>query len=144
MLIDRNNIHRIAISRKHIVQVNIAYTEIGDTHYEIYGSYSGNGGGGFFYSNFEGEFSVSDDFFDFEIESKNSDAVTIFHEIEKARLSFEKYDDAGNLETWSGEGKQFLENGKSLGDLTEAYSELASEDLIIDLQDLWNLSFYID
>ena len=59
-------------------------------------------------------------------------------------MSFEKYDDAGNLETWSGEGKQFLENGKSLGDLTEAYSELASEDLIIDLQDLWNLSFYID
>ena len=55
--------HRIVVSDDDFIMVNMIYREIDD---EILGAFSGDGGGGLFHQDADGEFVVSDDFAEFQ------------------------------------------------------------------------------
>ena len=120
--------------------VNMIYTEIEG---EVFGAFSGNGGGGLFYFNKDNESTVSDDLYDFNSSYNHLEETCA--ELEKLRSEFEKYDDAGNIIGISEIGQEFLSQACSNDDgYIAAYTDDASEDFIYDIQDEWNLAFYLD
>ena len=139
--------HRIAVEDLNKVVLNMVYTEIGESNCEVFGVYSGMLSSGphicYFHQDQEGEFLVSDDYFEFET---NQELSEIFRELDDLRNEFEIWDDEQDSFNFSEAGKEFLKANLSIDDdgWIEAYSPKASEDFIYDLQDEWQLSLYKD
>ena len=94
MVINSKKLHRILIAQDDQCLVNMIYAEIEG---EVFGAFSGNGGGGLFYFNEDSECTVSDDLYDFNSSYKHLEETCA--ELEKLRSEFEKYDDEGNITT---------------------------------------------
>ena len=142
MEIDKKDIHRIVVTYEGGPSLNLVYAEVGED-YEIFGAFSGMCGGlGMFHQNSDGEITVSDD--PFEFDTKFVDEVEeISSKIESLRAEFEETDDDGNLIGLSDQGKKFIKGFPENDGEVFAYSEDASDDFIIDIQDDWNLAFNI-
>lgn len=144
MLIDNDKVHRIVVTRNGEAKVNMVYAEVGGEDHEVFGAFSGVGsGGGLFHQKEEDVTVVSDDPGEFNSGFDASDVQAICDQMERLRAEFEAYDDSGELIGLSELGLEFVrdqeedENG-----IIEMYSEGASEDLIYDCQDDWNLGYY--
>jgi hypothetical protein len=110
---------------------------------EVFGAFSGNGGGGLFYFNEDHESTVSDDLYEFDSSYERLEETCT--ELERLRSEFEEYDDAGNIIGISEIGQEFLSQYGSNDDgYIVAFSDDASEDYIYDIQDEWNLKFNLD
>ena len=95
------------------------------------------------YQNNEIEITVSDDPYEFDSEF-GDDVEEISSKIEALRFEFEEYDDLGDLVGLSSAGIAFIENATQEEDgFLWAFSPDASNDFIYDIQDEWNLSFFI-
>ncbi len=146
-MLSNDKTHRISVENLDKVVLNMVYSEIGGSDYEVFGVYSGMLRSGphvcYFYQDQDGEFTVSDDYFEFET---NHDLSEVFRRLDDLRNEFEAWDDEHDSFKFSQAGKQFLANYESINDdgWIEAYSENASEDFIYDLQDEWQLSLYKD
>ena len=146
MELNKNKTYRIAVVDHERVVLNMVYTEVGGDEYEVFGVYSGVISSGphvcYFHQDQDSEFTVSDDYFEFET---NHDLSNIFDELDELRAEFENWDD-GELIGLSETGKKFIASNESINDegWVEAYSEGASEDFIYDLQNKWQLSLYKD
>ena len=144
MELNENTTYRIAISDHERLILNMVYTEVGD---EIFGVYSGMISSGphvcYFYQDQDSEFTVSDDYFEFET---NHDLQNIFSELDDLRNEFEIWDDEGDSFEFSDAGKEFIATNELINNdgWLEAYSEGASEDFIYDLQNKWQLSLRKD
>ena len=144
MDIDKDKIYRIVVaSPGHSPILNMVYAEVGKKN-EIFGAYSGVCGGlGMFHQNNEIEITVSDDPYEFDSEF-GDDVEEISSKIEALRFEFEEYDDLGDLVGLSTAGIAFIENATQEEDgFLWAFSPDASNDFIYDIQDEWNLSFFI-
>ena len=144
MELSENTTYRIAIVDHERLILNMVYAEVGE---EIFGAYSGMISSGphvcYFHQDQDGEFTVSDDYFEFET---NHDLSNIFSELDDLRNEFEIWDDEGDSFEFSDAGKEFIATNESINDdgWLEAYSDGASEDFIYDLQDEWQLSLRKD
>ncbi len=136
------DIHRIGIALNEEWLVNLVYIEIGQVNYEVLGSFSGKGGGGYFHQQIDGVVVVSNDPLEFEVVLSNQILQQTVGYLDRARSEFELNDDQGNVVEISQKGLKFLAPHKSEHGYVEAFSEGASEDFIYDLQDHWNLSFW--
>ena len=138
-----DNIFRIVVTDGEYLAVNMVYQEIDD---EVMGAFSGDGGGGLFHQNADGEFTVSDDFGEFDSQCMDYDALEArATNLEKLRAEFESYNEDGDLEGLSSKGDSFVQDhGKMNNGLTMSFSEDARDDFIYDVQDEWNLNFYLD
>ena len=140
-----SGLHRICIAQSENVLVNMVYTEIGGDDYEVFGAFSGKGaGGGLFFQDTDGDITVSDDPDDFDTSVDSDTTKAIFLELEKLRAELETHDEEGNLTGFSQSGLAFLAGFEANDGYIEAYSADASEDVIYDLQEEWNLNFYKD
>lgn len=139
-------LHRIVCAQDSQPLVNMVYAEIGDEEHEILGAFSGIGGGGGLFHQAEGNMHVDDDPGVFETKLEPDEVQEICTELERLRASFESFDDDGNLVALSQSGVEFVNSSASeAGDgYTLALSESASEDFIYDVQDEWNLNFYLE
>ncbi len=135
--------HRIVVSDDDFIMVNMIYREIDD---EILGAFSGDGGGGLFHQDADGEFVVSDDFAEFQSQCMDLAALEkCAGELEKLRAEFENINEDGDLVGLSDAGLAFVDTfGEASNGCMMAFSEGASEDFIYDIQDEWNLNFYLD
>ena len=146
MELNKSKTYRIAVVDHERVVLNMVYAEVGGDEYEVFGVYSGAISSGphvcYFHQNQDSEFTVSDDYYEFET---NHDFDNIFDELDELREGFENWDD-GELIGFSETGKKFIASNELINDdgWVEAYSEGASEDFIYDLQDEWQLSLYKD
>ena len=143
MDIDKEKIFRIVVAspgRSPIL--NMVYAEVGEQN-EIFGAYSGVCGGlGMFHQNNEGEITVSDDLYEFDSEF-GENVEEISSKIEALRFEFEEYDDEV-LAGLSSSGMDFIKNAtEDENGFMWAFSPDASNDFIYDIQDEWNLSFFI-
>ena len=139
-MINNKNLYRILIVQDDSCLVNMIYTEIEG---EVFGAFSGNGGGGLFYFNEDHESTVSDDLYEFDSGYESIEETCT--ELERLRSEFEEYDDAGNIIGISEIGQEFLSQYGSNDDgYIAAFSDDASEDYIYDTQDEWNLKFNLD
>ena len=135
-------LQRVKMMRNYKIEITI-----GESNYEVFGVYSGMLSSGphicYFHQDQEGEFQVSDDYFEFET---NQELSEIFRELDDLRNEFEIWDDEQDSFNFSEAGKEFLKANLSIDDdgWIEAYSPKASEDFIYDLQDEWQLSLYKD
>jgi len=142
--LSENTTYRIAIVDNERLILNMVYAEVGE---EILGVYSGMISSGphvcYFHQDQDGEFTVSDDYFEFET---NHDLSNIFSELDDLRNEFEIWDDEGDSFEFSDAGKEFIATNESINDdgWLEAYSDGASEDFIYDLQNEWQLSLRKD
>ena len=136
------NIFRILITTYNNLALNMIYKEYDN---EIFGSVIGEeGSGGFFYFNSEQESFYSDDFFEFDTSLDIEDLEDLFHSLENLRAQFEKYDDQGDLLGISSLGLQELQNVIEDKFGMKIYlSHDASLDYIHDLQDEWNINFFL-
>ena len=143
MAINSENLYRILIAQNREPLVNMVYAEIEG---EVFGAFSGNGGGGLFHFNEDYESTVSDDFNEFNSRVLDHEQLEeTCTELERLRSEFEEYDDAGNIIGISEKGQEFLSQADSDEDgYIEVYSDDASGDYIYDIQDEWNLDFYLD
>ena len=144
MEVTNENIYRILIAQNDEILVNMVYAEINK---EVCGAFSGNGGGGLFYFNEGHEASVSDNYEDFKTSllGDYESVENIYSNLEKLRSSFEDCDDDGNIIGISIAGLEFLNNYESDENrYTECYSDGASEDFIYDIQNEWNLNFFME
>jgi len=144
MEVTNENTYRILIAQNDEILVNMVYVEINK---EVCGAFSGNGGGGLFYFNEDHEVSVSDDYGEFEASllGDYENVENIYSNLEKLRSSFEDCDDDGNIIGISIAGLEFLNNYESDENrYTECYSDGASEDFIYDIQNEWNLNFFME
>ena len=139
-------LHRIVISRSEEPELNMVYTEVGGEDYEVMGAFSGICGGlGLFHINLDGEAIVSDDFNEFESNISPSELESVFTELEKQRAAFEAISESGDLLGLSEKGLEFINQFEENDDgVIHAFSDEASEDMIYDIQDEWNLDFYFD
>lgn len=138
-------LHRIVCAQDGQPLVNMVYAEIGDGEHEIFGAFSGMDGGGGLFHQVEGSMQVDDDPGAFHSKFSTDEVAAIFTELERLRASFESFDDEGNLLGLSAFGLEFVKSNGSDGDgYTMALSESASEDFIYDVQDEWNLNFYLN
>ncbi len=122
--------------------VNIVYREVEG---EIVGAYSGNSGGGvfdmrFFHLNQDLEPTVTDDSNDISLVDENFSQKD-FDNLELERSKFENLDEDGML---SKKGLDFLSDIVPNNGIRSKYTELASEDVIYDIQDEWTLNYYLD
>tara|TARA_B110000003_G_scaffold208552_1_gene207473 strand:- start:34 stop:453 length:420 start_codon:yes stop_codon:yes gene_type:complete len=139
-MINNKNLYRILIAQDGSCLVNMIYAEIEG---EVFGAFSGNGGGGLFYFNEDHESTVSDDLYEFDSSYERLEETCT--ELERLRSEFEEYDDAGNIIGISEIGQEFLSQYGSNDDgYIVAFSDDASEDYIYDIQDEWNLKFNLD
>ena len=147
MELNKNTTYRIAIVDHERLILNMVYAEVGESEYEVFGVYSGMIRSGphvcYFHQDQDSEFTVSDDYFEFET---NHDLSNIFDELDELRNEFEIWDDEGDSFEFSDAGKEFIAANELINDdgWLEAYSEGASEDFIYDLQNKWQLSLYKD
>jgi hypothetical protein len=147
MELNKNTTYRIAVVDHERVILNMVYAEVGGSEYEVFGVYSGMIRSGphvcYFHQDQDSEFTVSDDYFEFET---NHDLSNIFDELDELRNEFEIWDDEGDSFEFSDAGKEFIAANELINDdgWLEAYSEGASEDFIYDLQNKWQLSLYKD
>ena len=143
MDIDKEKIFRIVVaSPERSPILNMVYAEVGEQN-EIFGAYSGVCGGlGMFHQNNEGEITVSDDLYEFDSEF-GENVEEISSKIEALRFEFEEYDDEV-LAGLSSSGMDFIKNAtEDENGFMWAFSPDASNDFIYDIQDEWNLSFFI-
>ena len=142
--LNENTTYRIAIVDNERLILNMVYAEVGE---EILGVYSGMISSGphvcYFHQDQDGEFTVSDDYFEFET---NHDLSNIFSELDDLRNEFEIWDDGGDSFEFSDAGKDFISTNESINHdgWLEAYSERASEEFIYNLQNEWQLSLRKD
>lgn len=137
--------HRIVCAQGDEPLVNMVYAEVGDDEYEIFGAFSGICGGGGLFHQSDGNMQIDDDPGVFVSRLSPEQAQGIFSELERLRASFESYDDDGNLLGLSEIGRAFVnKHGTDGSGYMMALSETASEDFIYDVQDEWNLNFYLD
>ena len=146
MALDTNKIHRIAIEDDKDIVLNMVYAEVAvEDSYEVFGAYAGNTRegpqAGYFHQDLEGEFTVSDDFFEFETSLEPN---LVCDELDDLRNEFEDWDEDGDLIGFSDAGKDFLKSNESVNDdgYIEAYSESASDDFIYGVQDEWRVEVY--
>lgn len=149
MVLDISRTHRIVINNINKIELNMVFSEVGGSDYEVFGVYSGMSGSGphvcYFYYNQDGEFNISDDYFEFET---SHDLSSIFGELDDLRNEFEIWDDKHDSFMLSEAGKEFITNDDDCDIIDEgngwieAYSFDASETYIYDLQDEWQLSLY--
>lgn len=146
MLNPNLEVHRIVIARSEEPELNMIYTEVGGDDYEVLGSFSGICGGlGLFLINTDGEATVSDDFNEFQSKLSVSELEATFKYLEKERATFEATNDEGELVGLSDAGLEFISTfDESDEGIVNAFSEEASDDMIYDIQDEWNLDFYLD
>ena len=98
--------HRIIVSDDDFIMVNMIYQEIDD---EILGAFSGDGGGGLFHQDADGEFVVSDDFAEFQSQYMDLAALgKCAGELEKLRAEFENLNEDGDLVGLSDAGLAFV------------------------------------
>ena len=143
MDIDQDKIFRIVVTTPGDQPLlNMVYAEVGDKN-EIFGAYSGICGGlGMFHQNNDIEITVSDDPYEFDSEF-GDDVEEISSKIEALRFEFEEYDDEV-LAGLSSSGMDFIKNAtEDENGFMWAFSPDASNDFIYDIQDEWNLSFFI-
>ena len=147
MELNKNTTYRIAVVDHERVILNMVYAEVGGSEYEVFGVYSGMIRSGphvcYFHQDQDSEFTVSDDYFEFET---NHDLSNIFDELDELRNEFEIWDDEYDSFEFSDAGKEFIAANELINDdgWVEAYSEDASEDFIYDLQHKWQLNLYKD
>ena len=144
MDINKNKIFRIVVTTPgHSPILNMVYAEVGDKN-EIFGAYSGVCGGlGMFHQNNDIEITVSDDPYEFDSEF-GENVEEISSQIEALRFEFEEYDDLDDLVGLSSSGIDFVKNATEDEDgFLWTFSPDASNDFIYDIQDEWNLSFFI-
>ena len=135
--------HKLLIANEENgIIVNIVYREVEG---EIVGAYSGNSGGGvfdmrFFHLNQDLEPTVTDDSNDISLVDENFSQKD-FDNLELERSKFENLDEDGML---SKKGLDFLSDIVPNNGIRSKYTELASEDVIYDIQDEWTLNYYLD
>ena len=141
-----SKIFRILICRSEEIQVNMVYAEVGDEDYEVFGAFAdAAGGGGLFHQNVDGEMTVNDDAGEFETKFSIQENYEICQELERLRAELESYNEDGDLIGLSKAGYAFLRTVSEDDDgYAEVYSDGASEDFIYDIQDTWNLGFYMN
>jgi hypothetical protein len=121
---------------------NIVYREVEG---EIVGAYSGYSGGGvfdmrFFHLNQDLEATATDDSDDISLMDENF-VQKDFDNLELERSKFENPQKDGVL---SKEGLDFLSDIDSNDGIRIKYTELASEDVIYDIQDEWTLLYCLN
>ena len=140
---ESQTIYRILITINENLVLNMIYKEYKN---EIFGSVIGEeGSGGCFYFNSEQESFFSDDFFEFDTSLDFENLEDLFNSLENKRAEFEEYDDAGDLLGLSSLGLKKLQNVIEDSDGMKIYlSNDASLDYIYDIQDEWNISFFLN